>query len=416
MPHCEKRHKIQQKVSDKMSNDNQQANIESDTPLTPQPQASEEPAIAAPRRDVKNGLATKRWVYMDVCKIVAFVFIVFTNIVAGVWGSVEIGSTAWKVLNIYNGLSRFSVPLFFLILGALLLNPLKELSTKEIYLKYLVPVLTSFLFWSSAYVLFTYAIYSPEMFTNFNVHEFITTVLAGDPYRHWFVFLIVQLYLVLPILRAIAKSMDACKCFLVLWIIFSLFITTLNRLPAVIALPDAASAIIFEALGVLSRIRPLMVLDYMGYAVLGYYLCTRTITKKTGVFAIITFIASTAYTILMTNYMTVKMWAPDQTFFENVSFNTCITAASFMVIMKAFGENVWYKNRTYNIILFFSTGAFGIFMTHAFVLRLLTVLNLDGLTFGPVLSAPLLCVAVTLVSLAVSFIIKKIPKLGDYLV
>ena len=399
-----------------MFNDTQQANIENDTSLNHQPQVSEESEIIESGKDARIGFGTQRWVYMDVCKIVAFVFIVFTNVVAGVWGSVEIGSTAWKVLNIYNGFSRFSVPLFFLILGALLLNPLKELSIKEIYLKYLLPVLTSFLFWSTAYVLFTYAIYSPEMFTNFNVHAFIATVLAGDPYRHWFVFLIVQLYLVLPILRAMVKSMDACKCFLVLWIIFSLFITTLNRLPAVITLPNTANVIISETLGVLSRIKPVMVIDYMGYAVLGYYLCTRTISKKAGVFAIITFVASTAYTILMTNYMSVRMWAPNEMFFENISLNNCITAASFMVMMKAFGENVWYKNRTYKIILFFSANAFGVFMTHAFVLRLLTVLNLDGLTYGPVFSAPILCVAVTLVSLAVSFIIKKVPKLGDYLV
>ena len=399
-----------------MSNDTHQANLEDKTaPLAGQ-DVSEEPRKTAPGKGETNVVGTKRWVYMDVCKIVAFVFIVFTNIVSGVWGTVEIGSFSWTVLNIYNGISRFSVPLFFLILGALLLNPLKELSAKEIYRTYLIPVFTSFLFWSTAYVLFTYAMYSPELFTNFNVPEFIRTVLAGDPYRHWFVFLIVQLYLVLPILRAMAKSMDACKCFLVLWVIFSLLITTLNRLPAVFTLPGAANGVVFELLGVLSRIRPVMVIDYMGYAVLGYYLYTCKVTKKTGVYAIIVFVLSTAYTILMTNYMSVRMWMPDQTFFENISLNNCISAAAFMVIMKSFGENVWYKNRTYKIILFFSAGAFGIFMTHAFVLRLLTVLGLDGLSFGPVLSAPVLCIAVTLVSVAVSFAIKKIPKLGDYLV
>ena len=272
------------------------------------------------------------------------------------------------------------------------------------------------MFWSSAYVLFSYAIYYPEMFSNFNVREFITTMLIGDPYRHWFVFLILQLYLVLPLLRAMVKSIEACKYFLILWIVFSLFIATLNRLPAVFDLPPAASSVVGELLGVLSRVKPLMVIDYIGYAVLGYYIHTRVVSKKVGGIAIFAFVASIAYTILMTNYMSVRMWVPDQTFFENISFNVCITAASFMVIMKAYGENVWYSNRAYKIIMFFSSGAFGIFMIHAFVLRLLTVLNLDGLSFGAVISAPVLCIAVTAVSVTVSFIIKKIPKVGDYLV
>ena len=363
-----------------------------------------------------NTVGADRWVYMDVCKIVAIVFIVFTNIVAGVWGSVEIGSSAWNILTIYNALSRFSVPLFFLILGALLINPLKELSIKQIYLKYLLPVATSFFFWSTAYVLFTTAIYSPEVFSSFNFHEFITKVLIGDPYRHWFVFLIIQLYLVLPLLRAMAKNINVCKCFLVLWIVFSLFITTLNRLPAIIDMPDAATAVITETLGFLSRIKPIMVIDYMGFAVLGYYIHTRKIARKFGYIAILVFIASAAYTILMTNYMSIRTAAPNEMFFENLSFNNCVAAASFMIIMKAFGEEVWYKNRNYKNILFFSSCAFGIFMIHAFVLNLLTVLNINGVSFGAVFSAPVLCIAVTLVSVVVAFFIKKIPKVGDYLV
>ena len=399
-----------------MSSDSQPDNMNNEISLPDQQQISEDLEKSEPTENEKPAPGAKRWIYMDVCKIVAIVLIVFTNIVAGVWGFVEVGSFDWTVLNIYNGLSRFSVPLFFLILGALLINPLKKLSIKELYVKYLIPVLTAFLFWSTAYVLFTYAIYSPEVFANFNFQEFITTVLIGDPYRHWFVFLIIQLYLVLPILRAMAKSIDACKYFLVLWVIFTLFITTLDRLPAVFILPDTANAVVSELLGFLSRIKPVMVLDYMGYAVLGYYIHTCSVTKKIGKIAIVVFIASIAYTILMTNYMSVRMWAPDQLFFENLSFNICITAASFMVIMKAFGENVWYKDRTYKTILFFSSGAFGIFMIHAFLLRLLTVLGLDGLSFGAVLSTPVLCLAVALVCAIVSYIIKKIPAIGDYLV
>ena len=159
-----------------------------------------------------------------------------------------------------------------------------------------------------------------------------------------------------------------------------------------------------------------MVIDYMGFAVLGYFIHTCRFTKKVGVIAMFVFLASIAYTVLMTNYMSIRMGGPNETFFENLSFNNCIAAASFMVIVKVFGENVWYKPRTYKIILFFSSGAFGIFMIHAFVLNLLTVFNLNGLSFGALLSVPILCIAVTLISVLVSFCIKKIPKVGDYLV
>ena len=390
-----------------MSNQNASATDLQEKARAVPPMAKDKAAVAP---------AVQRWVYMDVCKIVAFVLIVFTNIVSGVWGIAETGSSEWVVLNVYNGLSRFSVPLFFLMLGALLLNPLKELSIKEIYLKFLLPVLTAFLFWSTAYVLFTYAIYSPGNFAHFNLREFISTVLQGDPYRHWFVFLIAQLYLVLPFLRAIAKNLSACRCFLVLWMIFTLFVTTLNRIPAVFQLSPVATAFVYEPLGILSRIRPAMVIDYIGYAVLGYYIHSCNISRKAGTPALIVFAASLLYTIVMSHFLSVKTGAPNELFFENLSFNNAISAASFMVAMKAFSENVWYKDRTYDIILFFSAGAFGLFMTHAFVLRLLDVIGLNGLSFGALLSTPILCVIVTLISVTASYLIKKIPGVGDYLV
>ena len=370
----------------------------------------------APPRPQPAAPKVQRWIYMDVCKIIAFVFIVFTNIVAGVWGTSPVGSTDWNILNIYNSLSRFSVPLFFLIVGALLLNPLKELSVKKIYLKYLIPVLTSFLFWSTAYVLFTYAIYSPDKLSNFHFAEFINTVLKGDPYRHWFVFLIAQLYFVLPFLRAIVKNMSVCKCFIVLWMIFTLFLTTLSRIPVMFSLPPVLHTVIAELSGILSRIKPTMITDYLGYAVLGYYIHSCSFTKKNGPAAIAICIGSLLYTTLMTHYLSVNTGLADQTFFANVSFNNCVTASSFMVIVKIYSENVWYKKRTYKLILFLSTGAFGIFMTHAFVLRLLEVVGLNGLSFGALLSTPILCVVVTLISVTVSYLIKHIPKVGDYLV
>jgi surface polysaccharide O-acyltransferase-like enzyme len=60
--------------------------------------------------------------------------------------TIVIGSFQWHVANIIDGISRCSVPLFFMLSGALLLN--KKLETKKFLLGRLKKVAIPFLFWS----------------------------------------------------------------------------------------------------------------------------------------------------------------------------------------------------------------------------------------------------------------------------
>lgn len=359
----------------------------------------------------------QRWIYLDMLRVLSMFLFVVMSVASGKWGDLPVQTADWRILTVYNSLSKFCVPLFFMASGALMLNPAKELSIKEIITKHVVPLVTAFLFWSTAYTLLMYWLYTPEVFANFDIRAFISSVLQGDPNRHWFVFLIIRFYLIVPLIREIARNIRAIKFLILLWALFVLLNTSLSRIGLIAGnLPPAISETISEILTVSNRVKPSMLAEYVGYACLGYYIHVTGLTKKQGIYAAVTGLLAILYTAAMTMYLSAKTGTPDQTFFENMSINTCLIASSVMICVKVFMDKTWYKDATYKIVRYLSISAFGIFLIHAFLLRILSTYNINAMFIGSVFTTPVLSLAVAFVSSVIAYLIKKIPVVGDYLV
>lgn len=95
-----------------------------------------------------------------------------------------------------------SIPVFVMISGALLLDPSREESPREFYRKRMIRVGVPLAVWSIVY-LFVRAFIDQERLTAGRVFELI---LTADPYYHlWFLYMIVGLYLVTPVLRTFVR-------------------------------------------------------------------------------------------------------------------------------------------------------------------------------------------------------------------
>ena len=67
-------------------------------------------------------------------------------------------------------------------------------------------------------------------------------------------------------------------------------------------------------------------------------------------------------------------------------------------------------------ILEISKYSFGIYLSHLLIMNLLKTLGLNTLSFNPILSVPIISIIVFIISLIVSFILNKIPKVNRYIV
>ena len=127
---------------------------------------------------IDSGDSTQEREYaFDYMRVAAAFMVMIVHVAAQSWYKTDIHSFEWIVMNFYHCfIVRVDVPLFVMISGSLFLS--KDVPLKKIFSKYILRIITAFLFWS-----FIYAVYSYSRTKNFNksVDEFIR-----GHYHMWF--------------------------------------------------------------------------------------------------------------------------------------------------------------------------------------------------------------------------------------
>ncbi len=113
-----------------------------------------------------------------------------------------LGSSGWWVANVFDSATRWCVPVFVMLSGALLLAPAHPVEAwSQFYRRRFVRVLLPLVFWSLFYL--AYDLY--WVFEREDVPDWLFMLrqtLIGMPYFHlWFLFMLPGLYLVTPLLR-----------------------------------------------------------------------------------------------------------------------------------------------------------------------------------------------------------------------
>ena|GEM_PF-659336 len=119
----------------------------------------------------------------------------------------------WWAVNFYNAISRFAVPMFIMISGALLIN--EKHSLKHFLSKRAIRIIPALIFWSVVYLawLGDQRIYSASV---------INAIISGPVYYHlWYLYAMIGVLMFSPILSAMYhNSNDALKSyFLTIWIL-----------------------------------------------------------------------------------------------------------------------------------------------------------------------------------------------------
>lgn len=94
-------------------------------------------AIEALYKEVGFPCRGERLWYLDVLKTVAAFAMVMTHIASIGWQALPVETPEWLITSIYEIVTRFCVPAFFMCSGALLLNPNKKISSRSLVFKYI---------------------------------------------------------------------------------------------------------------------------------------------------------------------------------------------------------------------------------------------------------------------------------------
>ena len=152
-------------------------------------------------------ISKANYTYINVLRIIAAFFVIFNH--SGDYGFYlytfyPCGSVQYWVYLAFSIFSKVSVPLFFLISGALLLNKPDE-SLKDLWSRRIVKMIIPLVVFSLVY--YFYILYwSGEPFS---LKRFALTLYSSDWMHHlWYMYAYISFLIVLPFLRSMVKNLS----------------------------------------------------------------------------------------------------------------------------------------------------------------------------------------------------------------
>ena len=119
--------------------------------------------------------------------------------------TIEYGALGWQWANVYDAATRWCVPVFVMISGALLLNPEKREGYRRFYLRRAARILPAIVFWSVGFLLWRAWLYHQEDVSVAPL-DWLRLATGGQPYYHlWYLYMLAGLYLFTPCLRLLYR-------------------------------------------------------------------------------------------------------------------------------------------------------------------------------------------------------------------
>lgn len=339
----------------------------------------------------------RQW-HLDVMRIVSMAAVVLLHTAGQYWSRTDVTSFDWGAMNFYDSMVRWAVPVFVMISGALFLDPNRDVTLRKIWTKSIPRIAIIILIWGFVYAL----IYNPptEM-TVKGIWAFCKVWVLGH-FHMRFLFMILGLYAVTPILRCVTRDGMATKYFLGLAFVVCVllpFITSFGHLSIVSKVVDKVE---FQVVG-----------GYAFYFVLGYWLNSMEMSGRMRRGAICAGIVGLLLTFVLTEAISLEAGKPLSTYYGNFSFPVCLAAVGVFVCLKSVrieGE------RTRGLVRALSSASLGVYLVHAFVLDSLKGVGIDSVMFSSAAAIPATALVVIVVSFGVAVLLRRIPVIGTWIV
>ena len=345
--------------------------------------------------DEKAGLK-HRWTELDLLRLAAQLCVVGLHVGSSVWKDLPLWTAPWLAATLLR--ATWAVPVFVMLSGRFLLDPDR---TPRLG-RYIARIAAAFAFWGVIYQLYYLAV----DWGRFDGKRFAAGVFTGA-YHMWYLWMLLGLYALTPLLRRIAGDRHLTEYFLllhILWQCLSYFVPEL---------PKVGNTV--------SRVLPHLNLSFAGgfpgYYLLGYYLHVwqPKPKQKRRLYEL----ALLCWGIcILGNLILTRKNGVNSEFFTSYPSPLLIpqTAAVFVLFEKDLA-NVHWKNWVRKLAAFAGRYGFGAYLSHALVNEFVVLaVGKRALAADPLLWIPVLTLAVTAVSFGFSWLLRKLPKMGEYIV
>lgn len=332
---------------------------------------------------------------LDVLRIVATMAVIMLHVSSGGLDLQPL-SADWHVSNVYRSIVCWCVPAFVMISGSLFLSQERSVNIRHLYGHNILRIVIAYFFWAIVYI--------PVQATDSITTSRFLAMLVIGPYHLWFLKMIVGLYIVVPILRRVTADRRTEEYFICLSLLTAFVIPFLLE---IITMVDGGIGGVLS--GAFDPFWLRLATGYTGYFVLGHYIVTYGLGRRTKVivYALGTF--GILLIIVGTSWLSLKNGANSLMLYNEL---TPLVLFQVTAIFVFFTSKEWTRLRRHQKSLTkLSNRTFAIYLIHVMVIELTE--NSFMMTY-PVATIPAYVLANFALSYAVACVLAMIPGIKNY--
>jgi surface polysaccharide O-acyltransferase-like enzyme len=324
----------------------------------------------------------ERIIYFDVLRTVAILCVILCH-AARIYPFVNT-SLKLAIPSFLNIIGLVGVPIFFMISGALLLN--KEYTISGFLKKRFSRILFPFIFW------LVISIILGVMFFDFNSGQ-IYKLIFGEKVYTWYVWVIMGIYLFVPVINSFVKeySIKGLEYFLIIWLV-TIILQTLGMYP-------------------FHRFELSYFSGCLGYFVLGFYLSNKEFkisSKMLRVIGLLLFIFG-ALVLMYLDFNGIKL---EGSSYLNI-FVVLESSGLYILFKELFKNQTVSRDNSKNgifkkIILSISICSYSMYFVHVIVLNYIKTFSIHSMKLFP-----LIYIVIVVSSWLISLGISKLPIIGE---
>ncbi len=353
----------------------------------------------------KGNLGSKTRIILpdDIIRTLAIFLVVLLHASNEVLEASLVPSAYWWTAVVYKSISLFCVPLFVILSGALLLQPAKLSEPIRVFLKKRLSRLgLAFVFWSAIYLAWGFFIsHTPVTLDNIG-KGILYDLFSGAYYHFWFIYLIVGLYLITPILRVIIScgSEKILRYLILLWFVGV----------AVVPILELASGLALNS-------NVFVFGGWIGYYVLGTYLQRIKVRSSILFGLLIAGFATTIFGVWLMTYPLISIGQSDF-FFDYLTANVIVGSAALFMILIKFRSDWPGSNHPVigKVVTAISKNTLPIFLFHVIILEsfqrgFFFGFKLSYTILNPIIEIPLIAVLTLFLTLGLVLLMRRVPVL-----
>lgn len=349
----------------------------------------------------KKTNVSERNVALDILRIIAALGVVILHVSSDYIVTNDVNSANFAGALFINSLTRFAVPVFVMISGSIFLDKNKIITVKKIWTHNILRLAVIYAVWSFAYYAFEC------------LYFWKSPILKGGPVgilngmvystNHlWFIGMIIGLYAITPVIKEWIGKADEknIRYFLLIYLLFQIAATTLKVL-----INKTLTDSIFDFFNVAE------LSGYIGYYVLGWYLCNYELPKKMKSVLYVMFPVGIAANFIIALVLSRKTGGFSAGIYDSFGLFTYFNTITLFTVVLSIGKKIG-KNRILSEI---SKDTLGIYVMHMMIWTYIKTVGATDVIPNSVLGSLAYPILMAIGCIIVAEGLRRIPFVGRYL-